>query len=114
MQTGVTLLFINLSNTTDFIIDVENNINLSSGKRNASKGQRMKIDSPREEYHLTPKDGLVRSSTVLLNGNPLETTKEGDIPNLLPVYRQSNSSIHIAGWSIAFIVVPHFVAPACN
>ena len=74
----------------------------------------MKIDSPREEYHLTPKDGLVRSSTVLLNGNSLETTKEGDIPNLLPVYRQSNSSIHIAGWSIAFIVVPHFVAPACN
>ncbi|XP_022966521.1 heparanase-like protein 1 [Cucurbita maxima] len=113
-RSGVTLLFINLSNATDFIIDLENNINLSSGKRNASKGQRVKIDSPREEYHLTPKDGLVRSSTVLLNGNPLETTKEGDIPNLIPVYRQSNSSIHIAGWSIAFIVVPHFVAPACN
>ena len=75
---------------------------------------RQKRTALREEYHLTPKDGLLRSSTVLLNGNPLETTKEGDIPNLVHVYRQSNSYIHIASWSIAFVVIPDFVAPACK
>lgn len=86
------------------------------GGGGVSKGGRKTLDlsAQREEYHLTPKNGLLRSPTVLLNGNLLETTKEGDLPNLTPVYRQSNSSIYIATWSIAFVVIPNFVAPACK
>ena len=115
----MTLLLINLSNTTDFLITIESNMNMSLQKRNTRTNDshlkhRRKRTASREEYHLTPKDGLLRSSTVLLNGNPLETTKEGDIPNLMPVYRESNSFIRIASWSIAFIVIPDFVAGGCK
>ncbi|XP_022971597.1 heparanase-like protein 1 [Cucurbita maxima] len=118
-RSGVTLLLINLSNTTNFLITVQNDMNMSLRKSNTRTNgshskYRQKRTASREEYHLTPKDGLLRSSTVLLNGNPLETTKEGDIPNLVPVYRQSNSYIHIASWSIAFVVIPDFVTPACK
>ncbi|XP_022157824.1 heparanase-like protein 1 [Momordica charantia] len=103
-RSGVTLLFINLSNETDFEIKIKNHININGSKTSIH----------REEYHLTPKDGLLRSSKVLLNGSPLEITKDGELPNLKPIYRQSNSSIFIATWSIAFIVVPDFIAPACK
>lgn len=90
--------------------------NNSHSKHNSNGGvseDGSKILFPREEYHLTPKNGLVRSSTVLLNGSPLEITKEGEFPNLTPVYRQTDS-IFIATWSIAFIVIPDFEAPACK
>lgn len=70
--------------------------------------------SQREEYHLTPNNGLVRSSTVLLNGNLLKTTEDGDLPDLTPIYRDSNSSITVATWSIVFVVIPDFEAPACK
>ncbi|XP_022137762.1 heparanase-like protein 1 [Momordica charantia] len=102
---GVTLLFINLSNQTDFAIDVDNHLNMSLHTN---------LSAQREEYHLTPTNGLLKSPTVLLNGNLLEVTKEGELPNLTPVYRPSNSSINIATWSIVFVVIPDFVAPACK
>lgn len=110
-----------MSNQTDFIIEIENHTNVSlaektSRMRQISKGGSKVSDlgAQREEYHLTPSNGLLKSPTVLLNGKILETTEEGDLPNLTPVYRQSNSSISIATWSISFVVVPNFVASGCK
>ncbi|KAA0044765.1 heparanase-like protein 1 [Cucumis melo var. makuwa] len=112
------MLFINLSNTTEFTIKIKDHVNLSLLKRSKPKHDPSSNDNvgttQREEYHLTPQNGLLRSSTVLLNGKTLELTKEGELPDLTPIYRDSNSSINIATWSIAFIVIPDFVAVGCN
>ena len=67
----------------------------------------------REEYHLTPKDGNLRSQTMLLNGIPLTLTDNGNIPSLEPVRLSLNSPIFINPLSIAFIGFPNFDAPAC-
>lgn len=99
------------------------NLSLHNSNLERSKGSNLKRDpkvkdsnptTQREEYHLTPEHGLVRSSTVVLNGKRLEVTKEGELPNLTPIYRESKTSINIANWSIAFIVIPDFVAVGCK
>ncbi|XP_022956085.1 heparanase-like protein 1 isoform X1 [Cucurbita moschata] len=120
-RTGITMLFINMSNQTDFIIEIENHTNVSLAKktsriRQISKGGSIisELGAQREEYHLTPSNGLLKSPIVLLNGKVLEATEEGDLPNLTPVFCRSNSSISIATWSISFVVVPNFVAPGCK
>lgn len=68
----------------------------------------------REEYHLSPKDGDLRSKIMLLNGNPLVPTVTGDIPNLEPVRRGMKFPVYINPLSISFIVLPTFDAPACT
>lgn len=67
----------------------------------------------REEYHLTPKDGYLRSETMVLNGIPLQLTESGDIPRMDPVHNNVNSPIYISPLSISFIVFPNFDAPCC-
>lgn len=130
VQAGITLLLINLSNQTDFILSVENSMNMGLHveenigrestfvrglKRSVSwVGSRASDEALyREEYHLTAKDGNIRSQTVVLNGIPLELTKEGNIPNLDPVRLDVNSPIYINPLSISFIVFPNFDAPVC-
>ncbi|KAF5477105.1 hypothetical protein F2P56_003779 [Juglans regia] len=130
-RAGITLLLINLSNQTDFIIEVENRMNVNfhanekktqgegslmhNLKRTVSWVGRKASDGPlyREEYHLTPKDGYIRSEISLLNGIPLKLTDEGEIPRLDPVHNGLNSPLYIAPLSLAFIVFPNFDAPAC-
>ncbi|KAJ8451431.1 hypothetical protein Cgig2_017822 [Carnegiea gigantea] len=131
-RAGITLLLINLSNETSFIAQVKNAMNkglhlankvlsrevsftdrvkklVSWVGSNASDGRLQ-----REEYHLTPKDGNLRSQTVMLNGKPLEISEVGDIPSLEPVLVSVNSPLYISPLSIAFIVFPNFDAPACQ
>ncbi|KAJ7978480.1 Heparanase-like protein [Quillaja saponaria] len=127
---GLTLLLINLSNQTGFIINIENSMNLnkraeansirrensffSSLKKTVSWiGSKASDVSLREEYHLTPKDGYLQSRTMVLNGIPLELTSDGEIPELDPVLNEVKSPLYIAPLSIAFIVLPNFDAPAC-
>ncbi|KAJ7956440.1 Heparanase-like protein [Quillaja saponaria] len=129
-RVGVTLLLINLSNQTGFIINVENGMNLqmrveansiirdnsfiNSLKKSVSWiGNKASNVSVREEYHLTPKDGYIQSHTMVLNGIPLELTSDGEIPRLDPVLNEVNSPLYIAPLSIAFVVLPNFEAPAC-
>ncbi|XP_029129268.1 heparanase-like protein 1 isoform X3 [Cajanus cajan] len=130
-RAGVTLLLINLSNQTHFILgvrnpvtaSVENEVVTSIHKESSffdklkkafswvgTKGSEVTF---REEYHLTPKDGYLRSQTIVLNGIPLELTNSGDIPRLDPVQNNVQSPIYMAPLSIAFIVYPNFDAPAC-
>ncbi|RZC16854.1 Heparanase-like protein 1 isoform C [Glycine soja] len=131
-RAGVTLLLINLSNQTDFILTVrnpvtasvvENEVATSTHKESSffdklkktfswvgTKGSEVTF---REEYHLTPKDGYLRSQTMVLNGIPLELTDEGDLPPLDPVRNNVRSPIYMTPLSIAFVVYPNFDAPAC-
>ncbi|KAJ4713128.1 Heparanase-like protein [Melia azedarach] len=105
---GITLLLINLSNQTDYIVSVQNK------KAVAWVGGKASDEHlTREEYHLTPKDGHLQSQTMVLNGNPVELTEDKSIPRLDPVHVNVNSPISIAPLSIAFVVFPNFDAPAC-
>ncbi|KAG8484708.1 hypothetical protein CXB51_023594 [Gossypium anomalum] len=131
---GVTLLVINLSDQTKFITYVQNSMNnniklateqqnisrnsFSRGLKNTASGAEIKASSDeysyREEYHLTPKNGYLQTRTMVLNGIPLELTSTGNIPRLDPIRVNVKSPISITPLSIAFIVFPDFVAPACR
>ncbi|KAF5199079.1 Heparanase-like protein [Thalictrum thalictroides] len=132
-RAGITVLLINLSRKTSFKILVQNdmNINLHVKEKNHKGGHKGRsladfvnksvplierkasdVTAQKEEYHLSP-DGHLRSQRMLLNGKPLQLTKAGDIPTLDPVFSDVTSPISIAPLSIAFIVLPQFVAPAC-
>ncbi|KAK8684464.1 hypothetical protein V6N13_040491 [Hibiscus sabdariffa] len=134
-RAGVTLLMINLSDKTKLVTDVQssiNNIKLATEQQNISRksfscslkkavsgsgvGTEASSDQDlyREEYHLTPENGYLQSRTMLLNGNPIQLTDTGNIPRLDPVLINSKSPISITPLSIAFVVFPDFVAPACG
>ncbi|KAI4341456.1 hypothetical protein MLD38_026180 [Melastoma candidum] len=127
---GITLLLINLSNQTTFKVNTRNGISLKlhgehppkranvvvrALKRAVSFTGEGSANEPlfREEYHLTPKDGVLQSQTVLLNGIPLEITENGNIPALKPALVDVRKPLSIAPYSIAFVVYPNFDAPAC-
>ncbi|KAK6920938.1 Glycoside hydrolase, family 79 [Dillenia turbinata] len=129
---GVTLLLINFSKQTEFRINVKNGMNINvlvdydiiykgssfmhSSKRAVSWVGSKASDGPlhREEYHLTPKDGYIRSQTMVLNGKLLEVSDNGDIPTLEPQLVNVNLPISMAPLSMAFVVMPHFDATACK
>ncbi|KAK4775742.1 hypothetical protein SAY87_023703 [Trapa incisa] len=128
---GVTLLLINFSNETTYMISVRNSINLRMTIRESIDSKESAIlrglkkavsfigvreweaSLKREEYHLTPKDGFLESQVMLLNGTPLELTEDGKIPTLKPLLVDVYSTISIAPLSISFIVLPNFDAPSC-
>ncbi|GAV81568.1 Glyco_hydro_79n domain-containing protein [Cephalotus follicularis] len=128
---GITLLLINLSNQTDYIIRVQNKMNIKirtegigvRGDSSFIHGIKKTVSwvgskEPdgrvfREEYHLTPKDGYLQSKIMVLNGIPIKLTDHGDIPSLDPVLVDVNSPLTLSPLSIAFIVFPNFDAPAC-
>ncbi|KAF5202428.1 Heparanase-like protein [Thalictrum thalictroides] len=101
-KTGITLLLINMSNSTSLHVSVANHLNLHP-----------KGGKAREEYHLTPKDNNVQSDVMLLNGSPLVLTKTLDIPALNPVLVDPSSPIYIVPDSIVFVALRDFQAPAC-
>jgi len=124
LQAGVTLLLINLSNQTDFIINVYSHMNIKLKEKEKRRGEspfmrslKAKVGSDgeslmREEYHLSPEDGNLRSQTSLLNGNPLNVSN-GELPRLDPVFHEEHAPIKVVPLSIVFIVIPNFEAPAC-
>eukprot|EP00262_Sarcandra_glabra_P012039 TRINITY_DN3004_c0_g1_i2.p1 TRINITY_DN3004_c0_g1~~TRINITY_DN3004_c0_g1_i2.p1 ORF type:complete len:476 (-),score=68.25 TRINITY_DN3004_c0_g1_i2:239-1666(-) len=129
-KAGVTLLLINLSNSTGFSIEVQNdmNINLHRGETIHSEDSFVRVlkekvswvgrrasdgTMQREEYHLTPKDGYLQSQTMVLNGNVLVLNEDGDIPSLDPILVEETSPIYVVPLSIAFVSFPKFDAPAC-
>uniref|UniRef100_A0A0E0KAE8 Heparanase-like protein n=1 Tax=Oryza punctata TaxID=4537 RepID=A0A0E0KAE8_ORYPU len=128
---GITLLLINLSNTTGYNVTLQNDINVSLDKTaNLQKhnyfshslrravswlGHKPSSDvARREEYHLTAKDGDLQSKTMLLNGAPLELSDDGGVPAMSPVLVAVNSPVYLAPTSIAFVVLPMFEAKACS
>lgn len=131
MQSGITMLLINLSNETRFIAALRHKVQTADSEeqsihrgsiwiRGLKKtvsfvGERSsKAPSFREEYHLTPKDGYLQSQVMLLNGIPLEVTEDGEIPNLKPSLIQMGSFVSVNPHSIAFIVFPDLDIPSCS
>uniref|UniRef100_A0A1J3FN51 Heparanase-like protein 2 n=1 Tax=Noccaea caerulescens TaxID=107243 RepID=A0A1J3FN51_NOCCA len=128
-RAGITILLINLSKHTTFTVGVSNGVKVilhaeSMKRKSLSETIKSKVSwvgnkasdgyLNRDEYHLSPKDGDLRSKIMLLNGNPLEPTATGDIPNLEPVRHSVQSPVYINPLSISFIVLPTFDAPACS
>ncbi|PRQ16281.1 putative glycosidase [Rosa chinensis] len=120
---GITLLIINLSNQTDFTVNVKNVLEFDTAARSRNTGRGSNFghglkrtvswvglkasDGPLhgKEYHLTPKDGNLRNKIMVLNGVPLEITKDGNIPELEPVLVPTNSPLSITSLSIKFVVL---------
>ncbi|TXG74656.1 hypothetical protein ES288_1Z022700v1 [Gossypium darwinii] len=109
-EPGVSFVFINLSKNTSFDVDLFHDLNLNGGSPNFE----FKGHKKREEYHLTPKDGNILSSIVLLNGTPLELSDSLEIPELKPKLVDGLKPISIAAHSIAFVTIRDFNAPACS
>ncbi|XP_063937829.1 heparanase-like protein 2 [Daucus carota subsp. sativus] len=103
----ITVLLINMSNSTTFIVNTRNDLNLYPSERTVRL-------PPREEYHLTPEDGNIQSEVVLLNDTPLKLTKSMDIPNLNPAFASPLDPIKVAPDSFVFAVLRGFDAPACS
>ncbi|RDY04272.1 Heparanase-like protein 2, partial [Mucuna pruriens] len=108
-EPGITVLLINMSNSTTFNVSLANDMNLypETIERNISM-------TMREEYHLTPKDGNIQSDVVLLNGTPLMLTKSLDIPEMKPLLVDPSFPIKASPDSIVFVQIKGFNAPACT
>ncbi|CAI0560178.1 unnamed protein product [Linum tenue] len=129
-RAGITLLLINMSNNTDFIVKARSRSNLKQNLQQTSDGASSFVNSLkrsvswigsevtdgslfREEYHMSPKDGDLQSKTMLLNGIQLQLTEKEGIPNLQPIRSRLSSPLYISSLSISFIVFPNFDSPAC-
>ncbi|OAY31521.1 heparanase-like protein 3 [Manihot esculenta] len=125
---GITLLLINLDNSTNVEVKVAFNgtatLHHQQKHHRSHKYQRshrtrnIKLpqgseSSTREEYHLTAKDGNLHSQTMLLNGNILTVNSSGDIPALEPVSVNLSKPISVAPFSVVFVHLP-YVVPACS
>ncbi|KAK1434677.1 hypothetical protein QVD17_00426 [Tagetes erecta] len=113
---GITLLLLNLDNTTTFNVDISVSTLLKSRPQIKSVIQdtKMSESSTREEYHLTAKSGNLHSQTMMLNGNELSVTPSGDIHALEPVHVSSSKAISVAPYSIVFAHIPDVTLNACG
>ncbi|KAJ6830476.1 heparanase-like protein 3 [Iris pallida] len=121
---GITLLLINLdgNTTSQVIVNSETSfIKALKRDRGAYKKKFGRLPSirktsgfTREEYHLTAKDGDLHSQTMLLNGSPLAVDQNGNIPSLEPSKVDASEPVTVAPYSIVFVHIPYFYAPACR
>lgn len=123
MQKGLTVLLMNLDNTTTIEAKVELNSTFSLRHTKHRKSHKRVISQlpwasngeiQREEYHLTAKDGNLHSQTMLLNGNVLQVNSTGDLPPLEPILVNSTEPITVAPYSIVFVHMRSVVVPACS
>ncbi|KAG0463554.1 hypothetical protein HPP92_019623 [Vanilla planifolia] len=115
LKADVTMLLINLSNSTTFNVSVKNNMNLYPPKMKEFPVSTILKQGEREVYHLTPADGKLQSRVVLLNGKPLQLTSSKDIPNIDPMTNSSEPAefVQLSPLSIAFVRFKGFRASAC-
>lgn len=115
-QIGITLLLINLDNSTAVQVGVSVENGAVSSKTKPSEGYRdndtRNETMVREEYHLTAKDGDLHSRTMLLNGEILQLNSSGQIPPLEPRRVDPLQPIVVTPYSILFVHIP-IQLPAC-
>ncbi|CAI9096495.1 OLC1v1032657C1 [Oldenlandia corymbosa var. corymbosa] len=109
-STGITILLINMSNSTTFHVSVVNDLNLYPQRKLM---QSYGTTEQREEYHLTPEKGNIQSDVLLLNGTPLELTESSDIPGLYPQVVDASEPIIVVPDSVVYARMKGFKAPAC-
>lgn len=113
-QPGITLLLINMSNSTTFDVDVLPEFILHPWQRYEEQSDTKSTGaSMREEYHLTPEGGNIQSDVLLLNGTPLKLTESFDIPEMQPKLVDPTSAVSVAPDSFVFVSIKDFHAPAC-
>jgi len=119
-QGGVTVLLINLSNTTTYNVDISFTLTSPTihyvQKVYASIWAALLASVPakRLEYHLTAPGDNLHSQVVLLNGYPLGPSPSGDGPNLVPIQVDKAAPVQVAPLSIAFAVIPDAALTICN
>ncbi|PWA42308.1 glucuronidase 3 [Artemisia annua] len=123
---GITLLLINLDNTTRVEVNLSLNNTwivhkLKSGhhhhhwrKGYRPRGSMIGGINSREEYHLTAKNRNLHSQVMMLNGNELTVDANDAIPPLEPVHVNSSEPISVAPYSIVFAHLPHLTLYACS
>lgn len=102
----MTVLLINMSNSTTFDVNIENDRRLYPNLMGSGL-------EAREEYHLSPKDGDIQSDVMLLNGTPLQLTPTLDIPDMSPNLVPPTSAVSVAPDSFVFVTIKDFKASAC-
>ena len=106
---SVTVLLINLSNTTSYTIE-----NISIGDNNNNL-----LDEQREEYIISspvdpstaPVTDVLGTKNILLNKKPL-TVNDNKIPELLPVFSM-DKRIELQPFTYGFVVFPSAAVAAC-
>ncbi|XP_076956959.1 heparanase-like protein 3 [Bidens hawaiensis] len=124
---GITLLLINLDNTTtvDVTLALNNTWTLNTLKspihRHHHRHRHHHTPNKprgglnvREEYHLTAKNGDLHSQVMMLNGKELKVNAYGGIPQLKPLYVNASEVISVAPYSIVFAHIPHLTLYACS
>ncbi|ONK60337.1 uncharacterized protein A4U43_C08F17200 [Asparagus officinalis] len=109
-QNSITLVLINLSNSTAFNVSVQNDMNLYPPELKTNSAT---LGGQREVYHLTPKDGNLTSHYVLLNGKLLNVSSTGEIPQISPTITEASAPLRITPSSIVFVKFRNITAPAC-
>ncbi|RZS01046.1 hypothetical protein BHM03_00030842 [Ensete ventricosum] len=112
---GVTLLLINLSDSITLEIEINGSTKSYERKiRSRPLAKDDKDQSKREEFHLTPKDGDIQSTVMLLNGKELGLDGKNSIPALDPEVVNASDPLRVAPRSIAFVKLKDFNADACK
>ncbi|XP_076902211.1 heparanase-like protein 3 [Bidens hawaiensis] len=125
---GITLLLINLDNTTTVDVSLAlnntwmlNALNSPIHRRHHRHHHHHKPHNSkfgglnvREEYHLTAKNGDLHSQVMMLNGEELKVNAYGGIPQLKPLYANASEVISVAPYSIVFAHIPHLTLYACS
>lgn len=124
LQSGITLLLINLDNSTtvEAGLSIENAVSsktltvkrIVQQKEDIYTSRKTKYEMMREEYHLTAKDGNLHSQTMLLNGEEINVNSSGEIPPLEPRRVNPSEPITVAPYSILFARIPSIEVPACK
>ncbi|XP_004292974.1 PREDICTED: heparanase-like protein 3-like [Fragaria vesca subsp. vesca] len=113
---GITVLLINLGNTT-VQVDVSTKNGGSRSTLNFKEGlkdSKATKNDVREEYHITAKDGDLLSRVILLNGKELTVNSAGQIPSLEPMIVEISDPTSVAPFSIVFVHIPNITVPACK
>lgn len=114
---GLTLLLINLSNSTVSVhVNLKSPISTETRKNAKLIPCKSKegITSKRHEYHLSAPNGDLHSQTSLLNGVPLELTPSGDLPSVdIPIVKENSAAVSVKALSIVFVVLPDAHVPIC-
>ncbi|CAN1313950.1 Heparanase-like protein 1 [Linum perenne] len=105
---GVTMMLINMSNSSTFNVRVIDDLNLYPTMDSSTT-----LTEDREEYHLTPEGGNIQSDVVHLNGVPLKLESNGELPKMDPKLVPASSPVTVAPHSFVYVNIKDFKAPAC-
>uniref|UniRef100_A0A7I4EHD9 Uncharacterized protein n=2 Tax=Physcomitrium patens TaxID=3218 RepID=A0A7I4EHD9_PHYPA len=107
-QGGVTVLLINLSNTTTYEVEVSLTARTVTQYMKETFEGLVSIFTPsseRLEYHLTAPANDLHSQNMLLNGKLLQRSLTGQAPELTPLKVGSQTPINVSPLSITIAVI---------